>query len=138
MTKTTKAEASSTKSQPRFSSTHARAVPLAEPRPEGVTKPHTRKARATTAEMPKTTRSREPDRSAMARGGGATAGCGAACAPPLPVESAGVPLGVLVTGVVRRRLRRLSVQLDGGAAAPPPKDGAGRTARVVHARARRT
>src|SRR5687767_9228085 len=99
MTKTTKAEASSTNSQPRFSSTQVRAVPLVEPSPEGDRKPQARKARATTAEMPKTTRSREPERSATGRGGGATAGCRGASSTPLSGESARVPVVVLVTVV---------------------------------------
>src|SRR3712207_188565 len=47
-TNTTKAEASSTNSQPRLVSTHSRAVPLAEPRPCGLAKPQATKARART------------------------------------------------------------------------------------------
>src|SRR3954471_24761593 len=75
-TKTTNVEASSTNSQPRLVSTHSRAVALGDPTPSGVAKPQATKARATTAETPKTTRSSEPPRSAGEGGGGATAGWG--------------------------------------------------------------
>src|SRR3712207_2103243 len=100
-TNTTKAEASSTNSQPRLVSTHSRAVPLAEPRPCGLAKPQATKARARTAETPKTTRSGDAPRSAGDGGGCATAGW-ASGAPGGPVRS-----GVVVTTV------------GAGAGAPP-------------------
>src|SRR3712207_5817613 len=93
ITRRTNAEASSTNSQPRLVSTHSRAVPLAEPRPCGLAKPQATKARARTAETPKTTRSNDPPRSAGDGGGCATAGW-ASGAPGGPVRS-----GVVVTTV---------------------------------------
>src|SRR5919112_6623461 len=97
-TKTTNAEASSTNSQPRLVSTHSRAVALADPRPSGVAKPQATKARATTAETPKTTRSSDPPRSAGDGGGSATAG-GISPAPDRRGCSGVVVAGVLGAGL---------------------------------------
>src|SRR3712207_2558058 len=122
-TKRTKAEARSTNSQPRLVSTHSRAVALADPRPSGVAKPQATKARATTAETPKTTRSSDPPRSAGDGGGSATAGW--ASADPDGLGCA----GVVVTGV-----------RGAGLGAPPslvrrrPPTAPGRRRQPVHGR----
>src|SRR3954449_9645881 len=74
-TKTTKAEARVTNSQPRLASIHVSAVPLAEPSPLGLRNPQATNATAMTAEMVKTAPSSAPLASAVRVGGSTMAGC---------------------------------------------------------------
>src|SRR5215218_2633028 len=108
-TKTTKAEARVTNSQPRFSSIQTSAEPLAEPRPVGLRKPHATNARARTAETANTPRSSRPFSSATGGGGAARAGCSSVCGPETDPVGAGAvaaagswgpgrAVGVIVTG----------------------------------------
>src|ERR687894_1140577 len=74
ITNTTKADASSTNSQPRLPVTQPRTEPLTVPRPVGVTKPQTTKPSAMTAATANRTLSTAQCRSATQGGGSAMAG----------------------------------------------------------------